>query len=179
MIWKVQTLSARDLKQGDQPGNVLVVVVPGPDSTQVLDPITPRASRDLLQQIQTYLRGLVSPFVKLHVVNPHYVHIEVVTTVRFSDGDDHGADIERLNNELVQYLAPWFYDNARAAKGGYYVSEADISEFIQTRPYVNAMISLAFIYKPKRKTYDWYFLTSAQKHQIKDADTNYGSRTNL
>lgn len=169
-IWKAQTLPARDSKLGDQPGKVLVVVVPGPDSIQAQDPTAPLASGELLDQIQSYLSSLASPFVQLQVVNPNYVRIEVTATVRFRLDQDQGVCIDQLNDELVKYLSPWFYDAARAAKRGHYASQADICEFIQTRPYVDSMISIAFEYQPKPATLDWYFLTSAKKHQIVDAD---------
>jgi hypothetical protein len=168
-VWKVQTLPARNLQRGDDPGNVLVVVVPGPDSIGVVDPTVPTATSEMLQQVQTYLEGLASPFIQLHVVNPVYVRLEVSTTVQFQAASDAGAYIKLLNDELVQYLSPWFYDAARAAKGGRYISEADISEFIQTRPYVEALVSIALWTEPKHQSSDWYFLTSAQQHRIQAA----------
>jgi hypothetical protein len=168
-IWKVQALPARSVKQGDAPGNVLVVVVAGQDSIGVVDPTVPQATADMLSQIHTYLKSYISPFIQLHVVNPIYVRLKVITKVQFRDDDDPGASIERLNQDLVQYLSPWFYDAARAAKGGRYASEDDISEFVQTRPYVEAMLSIKIEPDPATIKLDWYFLTSAKQHTILDA----------
>jgi hypothetical protein len=165
-VWKVQTLPARNSRQGHAPGDVLVVIVPGQDSIQTVDPTTPKATSEMLNQIQTYLEGLISPFIRLQVVNPVYVRITVVTTVEFKSDEDTGACIERLNNELKEYLSPWFYDASRAATEGQYGSEADISEFIQTRPYVEAMISIALFYEPDPQTLDWCFFTSALQHYV-------------
>lgn len=169
-VWKTQTLAARDPKGDDAPGNVVVVIVPGPDSTGVVDPTTPAATGEMLSQIQSYLEGLSSPFIQLHVVNPRYVRIEVAAIVQFTPGNDTGACIKRLNNELVRYLSPWFFDAARAARGGRYISPADISEFIQTRPYVDALVAIKQLeYDPPPENLDWYFLTSAQQHKIQIA----------
>ena len=168
-VWKVRTLPARDREQGDDPSSVLVVIVPGPDGLAVTDPTVPAASNEMLAQIQAYLKGLASPFIQLQVVNPLYVRIEVNAVVQFREDSNAGAPARRLNDELVLYLSPWFYDAARAAKGGRYVSEADISEFIQTRPYVVEMISISLDYEPEREPLEWYFLTSAQQHQIRAA----------
>jgi hypothetical protein len=165
-VWKVQTLPARNLQRGDEPGNVLVVIIPGPDSIGVLDPTVPAASSEMLHEAQSYLEGLASPFIQLQVVNPIYVRIEVITSVQFQGASDAGAYVKLLNDELVQYLSPWFYDAARATREGRYISEADISEFIQTRPYVDNMFSIELGYEPKPQTLDWYFLTSAKQHQI-------------
>jgi hypothetical protein len=172
-VWKARTLPARNREQGDDPGHVLVVIVPGPDTLTATDPTIPAASNEMLAQIQAYLKGLASPFIQLQVVNPLYVRIEVNAVVQFREDSNAGAPVQRLNDELVLYLSPWFYDAARAAKGGRYVSEADISEFIQTRPYVAEMISISLDYEPDREPLEWYFLTSAQQHQIR-ADAPVG-----
>jgi hypothetical protein len=168
-VWKAQALPARNPRHGDAPGEVLLVVVSGPDSVQSIDPTAPVLTGAMLGHIQTYLEDRASPFVRAHVVNPVYVRIEVTATVEFSAGAAQGAAAVRLNDELVQYLSPWFYDAERAARGGRYASEDDISEFIQTRPYVEAMSSITFRYDPPPKGHDWYFLTSARRHRIHEA----------
>lgn len=166
-IWKVQTLPARDPQGGNRPGSVLVVVVPGPDSTQSLDSTAPTSSSEMLSQIQAYLEGLASSFVTLYVVNPIYVRIRVSATVMFVEGEDPGDSIRRLNGDLVQYLSPWYYDAERAAKEGRYASEDNISEFIQTRPYVEALDEICFYYDLQLETLQWCFLTSAAEHDIR------------
>jgi hypothetical protein len=167
-IWKVQVLPAHSPQKKDAPGHVLVVVVPGQDGTAVDDPTVPQAAGDMLSRIQDWLRGLISPFIRLHVVNPLYVRIRVSASVMFRDEEEPGSSLQRLNDDLVAYLSPWFYDAARATRGGQYASEADISEFIQTRPYVAAVDTLTFQYTPKPSELgsDWYFLTSAETHDL-------------
>src|SRR5215213_6212293 len=167
-VWQVQALPARKQQRGDSPGDVLVLVVAGPDNISFVDPTAPLATSDLLYQIKTYLEDRVSPWVQLHVVNPTYVRIGVSTYVQFRDDEDPGANIVRLNDELVKYLSPWFCDTARAERGARYASESDISEFIQTRPYVEAMDSISFRYEPEPQSLDWYFLTSARQHWIQE-----------
>lgn len=168
-VWKVQTLPARNPLSGESPGEVTVVVVSGRNSTQAIDPTAPTATAELLGSVRTYLEERASPFVQLHVVNPVYVRVEVSASVRFRVEATQGASAVLLNDELVQYLSPWFYDAARAAKGGRYASEADISEFIQTRPYVETMDWIKFSYEPEPDSLEWYFLTSAREHRILDA----------
>ena len=132
-VWKVQALPARNPRHGNAPGDVLVVVVAGPDTLDVVDPTVPSASGALLGAIHDYLEGLTSPFVRLHVANPVYVRITVSVMVQFSGDEDTGAAITRLNDELVRYLSPWFYNAARAATQGHYVSEDEIEAFIETQ----------------------------------------------
>jgi hypothetical protein len=168
-VWKTQALPARNAAGGNAPGDVLVVIVPGAESQQVQDPTLPLAPGDLLRQIQTYLEARTSPFVCLPVVNPQYVRIQVTAIVTFRNADDPGTDLAKLNADLVRYLSPWYYDAARAAKEGRYANEDEISEFVQTRPYVAALESIAFSYSPEREELEWYFLTSAAEHVIYDA----------
>ena len=168
-IWKVQALPARSLAHGDSPGDVLVVVVPGPNGFEATDPTAPMASADLLAQINAMLAARISPFIRLRVSNPVYVRITVNACVQFADND--GASIDRLDADLVQYLSPWFDDAARAAKAGDYASEDEISEFIQTRSYVDALITIRFDYAPDPRQLDWYFLTTAPQHSLTLATT--------
>lgn len=167
-VWKVQVLPAHDGLVGGVPGNVLVMTVTGPDSQETLDPTVPRAFSTELVAIRRYLEERSSPFVALHVTNPIYVRIEVRAEVELVGEREFGALADRLNDALVRYLSPWFFDTARSAKGGDYVSESNIAEFIRSRPYVAALRSLELIYEPKPEglASDWYFLTSAREHLI-------------
>ena len=169
--WKVLALPTRNRAGGDVPGSVLLMVVPGPESREAVDPTAPLAPADELRRIRSYLAARVSPFVQLDVVNPIYVRIEVTALVSFVENADPGTSIERLDQDLVEYLSPWFYDMARASKGGDYVLEPEISEFVASRPYVATVDTIDFAYQPAIESLDsdWYFLTSAQKHVIHDA----------
>lgn len=160
-VWQAQALPAYG-----GPGNVLLMVLPGAESQQMQDPTVPRASSDLLHQVETYLEERISPFIRLSVTNPRYVRIQVTAKVFFRE--DGGASVDRLNQDLIQYLSPWFYDAAREATGGRYVMEDDISEFVQTRPYVEALQEISFAYDPPEK-FDWYYLTSAEQHDVEEA----------
>lgn len=169
-IWKVQALPARSPAKGRNPGHVLVVVVPGPDGISVMSPTVPAAPSEMLNQIEQYLAERATPFATIHVVNPVYVRIKVIAAIRFRDETDTGANVKRMNDDLTGYLSPWFYDAERTARQGNYASEADMTEFIQTRPYVAAVETLEFEYSPAdRSALEWYFLTSADAHDITDA----------
>lgn len=159
-IWKTATLPPA------KPGHVTVMVVAGSDGVDVADPTVPRAPAHVLARIRCFLETLSSPFVQLDVVNPVYVRITVKAAVEFSENADSGSNTDRLNDDLVRYLSPWYYDADRAAKGGRYASENEISEFIQTRPYVAALTALEFQYTPDPDSLEWYFLTSAVRHSI-------------
>lgn len=175
-IWKVKALPAHDAIQSRVPGATLVVVVPGPEFPQVADPTVPAAPGDVLGEIETYLAARASPFAAIRVDNPLYRRIKVEATVVFASGENPGDAVGRLNDELVQYLSPWFYDAARA--GARYWEEAEISAFIQSRPYVALLTSLKLTPDPvgEAEPADWCFVTSARAHDIVDAGWQGGRR---
>jgi hypothetical protein len=144
------------------------VVVAGPEGNESADATVPRAPGALLAAVQEFLAGRASPFAGIQVVNPVYVRVRVEAKVVFLTGPE-GGDIDRLNRELIAYLSPWFYDAQRAARQGRYAFEPDVSEFIQTRPYVRALLSLALAFDPPVAPLEWYFLTSADAHVIHDS----------
>lgn len=170
-IWKVKALPAHDASVGRVPGSTLVVVVPGPEFPQISDPTVPAAPGEVLNQIAAYLRERASPFAAILVDNPLYVRLTVDATVVFADGQQPGEAIGRLNDDLVQYLSPWFYDAERAANGSRYWEEAEVSAFIQTRPYVALLRTLTLTpdREEEMEKADWCFVTSARSHTITDA----------
>lgn len=169
-VWKVQALPAR-APEGPAPGSVLVVVVAGAEGNESADATVPRAASTLLGAVRDYLAERSTPFASIDVVNPAYVRVTVEAEVVFRGagaGGDAGGGIDRLNGDLVAWLSPWFYDAERATHEGTYASEGDISEFIQTRPYVEALLSLELRHDPRPSTLEWYFLTSAGRHVIRE-----------
>jgi len=165
-IWKVQALCATSAAGPNAPGHVLVTVVAGEQSLQTADPTEPLVSAEMLDQIQSYLLSLATPFAVIQVVNPVYVRITVNANVIFGGTEDGGGGIDELNSDLIQYLSPWFYNVERATMRGAYASEDAISQFIETRPYVDSIVDISFDYNPPREGLNWYFLTSATSHSI-------------
>lgn len=174
-VWKVKCLPHFTADGISKAGHVLVIVVQGPDSTNRIDPRTPVTGPALLAAIKNYLERLLSPMVRLAVCNPVYVAIRVDCTVQLVQGEDNGERLAALNRELVQYLSPWRAsptvdgNAAAAARSGYYPSPADISDFIQKRPYVAFLDAMTLSYDPDPSQLpgDWYFLTSAPAHTIR------------
>ncbi|HEY2094712.1 MAG TPA: baseplate J/gp47 family protein [Thermoanaerobaculia bacterium] len=154
-VWRAQTLPA------PAPGDAVVAIVPGPETQEVIDATAPSVAGDFLAFIESYLEGLNSAFVKTRVVNPIYVCVQVTATVQFTSG----GTIDRLNGDLIAYLSPW-----TAGRDPRYYTEDEISDFVQTRPYVAALIDISFAYAPDPQSLTSYFVTSALQHRILEAD---------
>jgi hypothetical protein len=168
-LWKVRALPARGAG-GAAAGSVLVVVVAGPDGNESADATVPRASSALLGAVQGYLEERASPFAAIQVVNPVYVRVRVRAEVAFrvaGGRGDEGGSVDRLNADLVAWLSPWSPDAEWAADHGCAL-EADVSRFIRSRPYVDALLGLEISHAPAPETLEWYFLTSAPRHDLRE-----------
>lgn len=167
-LWKAQALPCRDSTGGNRPGSVLVVVVAGDDSEEVLDPTAPAVSSRQLKDIKTFLMERASSFVDISVVNPLYIRIEVIATIKIRDTEMTGDRTRELNNDLVSYLSPWFFSVGRAKKGAFYATETEIYNFIRDQSYVEYIDAIEFRYYPDPGTIesDWCFATSAHDHDI-------------
>jgi len=170
-VWKARALPARPRRLGERspvgPGCVRVIVVPGPTSLDVTDVTAPTSSAELLGEIASMLQTSAGPSVRVQVANPAYVRIRVTAAVTWKDGVDGRASAERLNRELVAHLSPWRID-----AGDQRFSEPAISEFVQSRPYIDAVSSVALQYDPADSLAvdpDSCFLTTALTHEIRDA----------
>lgn len=118
-------------------GNVLIVPVPNLKNNNAANPLQPKTSRLTLIEIVNYLSKLTSPFVKVHARNPVYEQVIVFFRVKFLTGTDKGYYLKKLNDEIVQYLTPWAFDQTIEANFGQKIYASAIINFIQQRDYVD------------------------------------------
>jgi hypothetical protein len=169
-VWKVRTLPAmpsrhRNVDRG--PGAVRVVVVPGPDSPGIADPSAPQWPGEGLASMAAALQHVAGPFAQVHVLNAIFVRVTVRATIRWREDANPRTSAERLDADLVAYLAPW--DNGIRGRRG--VSEREIEEFVQSRPDVDGIAALTFDYdpvEPLASDPERCFLTTAPRHEIRD-----------
>jgi hypothetical protein len=118
-------------------GNVLIVPVPNLKNDNAANPLQPKTSRLTLIEIVNYLSKLTSPFVKVHARNPVYEQVIVFFRVKFLSGVDKGYYLKKLNDEIVQYLTPWAFDQTIEADFGQKIYASAVINFIEQRPYVD------------------------------------------
>ncbi|MCP4669211.1 MAG: phage baseplate protein, partial [Deltaproteobacteria bacterium] len=138
-IFQVKCLNGLEkVIQGNGPGsaNVTVVVVPDVSNTAPFFPLEPRAPLYLLEEIESYLRQYIPPFVDLTVQNPRYEQITYRVAVRFKGGY-HGLYINQLNEEIKRFLTPWAYEADLDLPFGNCIYHSSIIYFIEKRPYVD------------------------------------------
>ena len=119
------------------PGHVMVVPISNLKNRNTINPLQPKTSRRTLLEIEDYLKERTSPFVKVHAKNPVYEQVLVSFKVKFYSGLDKGFYLKQLNDDIVQYLTPWAFDENTDVKFGQKIYASSIINFIEERSYVD------------------------------------------
>ena len=83
------------------PGHVSLAVIPDITRFGFAEKLRPCASRALLHQIEVFLIKRISPFVKVHVVNPVFQPININATVVLQADKDPAFYKETLANAKI------------------------------------------------------------------------------
>lgn len=138
-IYKAKCLSAA---LAHEPGQVELVVIPDIRDALPADAFAPKASANLLADIQTYLNERAPGAANIRVRNARYVPVMVRLGVRFMPGQDEGFARKRLNDDLVRYLSPWAYDEGAELMIGGRIYASSILDFVDRRDYVDYVAEL-------------------------------------
>ena len=157
-------------KEDARSGNVLVVVLSGPQPGESDDPTVPMAPASVLGAIRELLARRASAFANIIVSNPPYVRLQVTARVRFRSASDSGANIDRLNAELIAFLSPGSQPGKRNPALQYW-RESEIADFIVTRDYVEELrsFSVGEVSEGESAQHGLAFFTSAREHCITEA----------
>ncbi|MCC6371540.1 MAG: baseplate J/gp47 family protein [Bacteroidia bacterium] len=140
-IYKVKCLNHTRFVSGTDlrtvaPGNVSVVVVSNVKSNNSINPIKPKTGLILLDEIKLYLQKLIPPCVTLHVKNPIFEEIQLDFKVKIRAGFDTGYYTQKLNEDLVKFLAPWAYGGNDISFGGS-IHKSVILNYVEDQEYVD------------------------------------------
>jgi len=119
------------------PGHVTVVAVPNLLNNNAIDPLRPYTSLGELDLIRTYLEKHASELVSLHVENPVFETIRTEFSVRFRQGIDEAFYIGQLQQELVQFLSPWAFEEGMDIAFGGSIHKSSLIDFVEERAYVD------------------------------------------
>ncbi len=137
------SMSAKD--NAIRPGQVLIVVVPE-RSTQAEEGCTGGMfNLQKLQQINSYVSNLSSPFASIEVCNPHYEKIQLRCSVRFNDSMSEGVNINRLNQQVSDYICPW-NKTGYQARFGWSIRQQDIESYIRSLSYVDFVTNFSLLH---------------------------------
>lgn len=143
-----QIYKARCLRSSDTPGNVDVLVIPSLRDASASEVRAPRASAELLANIQSYLAERAPSPVRIRVRNPKYVRVRVVLGVHFRAGQDERFSSRRLEQDLLRYLSPWVFDPQAEVQIGGAIHLYGVLDYVDRRDYVE-QVSHVKLFKGK------------------------------
>ncbi|WP_109832612.1 baseplate J/gp47 family protein [Reichenbachiella versicolor] len=178
-------LSNMNSNSTNLPGSVLIVVSPkGEFSSSNTEPM---ASSELLMQIKASLASFGSSFVNLEVRNPTYERIKILCAVKFTEGHNHGFFIQKLNEDINNYLSGTLLSQSKKMGLGGTIHISDIMSYIRTLEYVDFITRFSMVQVARDKsgkhvlvdtaregdkigalkaTKPWSILVPATEHQI-------------
>jgi hypothetical protein len=138
-IYKAKCLPA---SAASEPGHVDLVVIPDIRDALPSDAFAPRASTNLLADIQAYLSERAPAAARVRVRNAQYVPVRVRLSVRFRSGVDEGFGKQQLNQDLVRFLSPWAYDEGAELMIGGRIYASSILDFVDRLDYIDYVADL-------------------------------------
>jgi hypothetical protein len=120
---------------------VTVVVIPDLQNRNAINPLEPRASLAVLDEVKAFLSERMTPWAarRLRVMNPLYERVAVDCKVAFVRGADFAEYRLRLIDDITRFLSPWAYPEQRAQRisfGGS-LHSSTLLHFVEKRPYVD------------------------------------------
>lgn len=136
-IYKAKALSADLAEEAHTPGLVRIIVIPDIRQRRPFDPFEPKVPVARLREIETYVTDRAPAFANIQVQNARFRYLQMRVAVRFHDMNHFGFFAGQLEQELVEYLAPWAFDAGAEIVFGGKVYPSVLVNFIETRPYVD------------------------------------------
>jgi hypothetical protein len=104
--------------------------------------LLPKLSYIELRKVEEFLATKSSPFVNVHAVNPQLEQVLINCKVRFHGHVDKGFYLQRLNQDLVNFLTPWAGGNPDAVTFSGKIYFSSIINFIDGLDYVDYLVDL-------------------------------------
>lgn len=142
-IYQVLCLNNSRFPEFIKPGEVKVIVVPKIDVGTNF--ILPRVDYNQLTVIEDEISRVISPFVKLNVINPVYEKVRISCNVQFTNQLVSGELVARLENDLRSLICPWFSSEQREMVFGGSLERSAILSFIESLEYVNFVTRLSVV----------------------------------
>jgi hypothetical protein len=111
--------------------------------------LKPMVTSGRLSAIQTYIKQHISHHITIYVTNPEFQEISVVSRINFTDNIDTGFYMKQLQNEIQAFLSPWAFGNGSEITMGGFLYKSSIIEFIESKPYVNFILSISILVNGK------------------------------
>jgi hypothetical protein len=122
------------------PGYVLLAVIPDLTKLKASASFEPRAPLSLLEQLETRMQSLTSPFVRFRAMNPRYEKVDFYLQVRLLPGKDKNYYQQRLQDDIREFMAPWSVGEFDKLRFGQVINRSDLIRFLETRDYLDYVL---------------------------------------
>lgn len=136
------------------PGHVTVITIPNLLNHNAINPLRPFTSRNRLNEIKEYLQGIANCNMKLHVENPVFEEVRVITQIILTAkaaGND-SFYIDQLKHDLVKYFTPWAYNLNTDISFGGKITKSSIINYIEDLDYVDVILDLHLFHNKEDQT---------------------------
>jgi hypothetical protein len=170
-IYKAKCLNHTSETCDLAPGHVLMIVIPKGTGANSYNPLQPRVSQATLNDIETFLKGLISRHITVKAKNPDYEAVRFEFCVKFKGMTDPWTGKTRLNDELVRYISPWAANPELSLRFGLTIFRAEVIRFIESLDYVDFIKWFVMYHQnePKDEIFSessYGILVSEPNHQI-------------
>lgn len=136
-IFRAKAITA-DLWGDDyEPGSVRIIVIPDIRRRKPFDPFEPRVPVFRLREIRQFLQNSAPAFARVRVQNARFIYLQLRIQVRFNDMNNFGFFAGKLQQELLEFLAPWAFDKSADIMFGGKIYPSVIVDFVENRSYVD------------------------------------------
>jgi hypothetical protein len=146
-------------------GRVDVIVIPDIRALLPSDVFAPRASANLLADIERYLVERAPDSANIQVRNARYVPVLVRVGVRFRRDQDEGQARQRLDQDLVRFLSPWAFDEGAEVTIGGRIYANSIVDFIDRCEYVDYVAEIK-LFRGSTRAGDFELVPSAADYHV-------------
>jgi hypothetical protein len=119
------------------PGYVLLAVIPDLTKINASGSFEPRLPLSMLEKLETKLRALTSPFVRLRAMNPRYEKVDFCLRVKLLDGKDENFYKEQLKKDIETFMAPWAVGSYDKLNFGQVINRSDFIRFLEQQNYID------------------------------------------
>jgi hypothetical protein len=135
-----------------RPGHVLIVPLPYWPSVGRSDQM-PMLNGNLIGEMQAFVQRRASLWSRISVQNPIYEQIQVCCQVTLREGLSGGYYINRLNDDISDFLTPWNDSCGYVAHFGWCIRQHDVEAFILSRDYVDNVTKFSMLRIVSADTY--------------------------
>jgi hypothetical protein len=168
-IYKVKCFSSISSKHDAiNPGHVLIVVVPEELANTGGTCSCALINTRQLEQIKTYVKNLCPMFVQIEVRNPIYEKVQVRCTVKFVDEISAGVNINRLNQQISDYICPWEAPGYKA-RFGWSIRQRDIESYIRSLDYIEFVTNFSMLHITVDSDGNYSLFDTVQDEQNREA----------